>query len=309
MDVIHSTTQDTPAATNNNNSVVFANAPSRTSLQGLPPELRNNIFKYVAATQDRYVLGRRFHQSLQFRQDRSLIEHLHSSVALHPLSVTCRQMQAEFSGLHLAASESRWVLVVNNFDVEQVEGFGGLVDGFERDTTDNTAVPGPGYFKVVDWDYDDSGHYETPIHSPTVVLRFQMDRDARKMANYLYEEVSQYVGETQMPWRGEHDDPKGAAFGFAEIVTTYTPYYSAEVDRKKSMTLRQAKDFECMLKYLSRRVGDILSDEPWLTGLITPYAYIEQCWFDPFFAAVEAMRSAREKKLKLEGLEKAGVTT
>jgi hypothetical protein len=105
-------------------------------------------------------------------------------------------MQAEFPGLHLAASESRWVLVVNNFDIEQVEAFGELVDGFGCETTDNTAVQGPGYFKVVEWDYDGSGHFETPIHTPTVVLRFQVDRDARKMANYLYEEVSQYIGET-----------------------------------------------------------------------------------------------------------------
>lgn len=35
--------------------------------------------------------------------------------------MTCRQMNREFQHLHISAKESEWVLVINNFDIDQIK--------------------------------------------------------------------------------------------------------------------------------------------------------------------------------------------
>lgn len=94
--------------------------PSREST-GYPSRAQS---KFVADTEERIVLGRRF---VEARKDKSLPlkQCFDSAVALHALSMTCHQMLEEFQSIHHSSTshDARWVLIVNNFDFDQIEAF------------------------------------------------------------------------------------------------------------------------------------------------------------------------------------------
>ena len=99
-------------------------------MQGIPPELRNQIYGLVVAipTDNRIILGRKLAQAAKkLEYDGDVREQALSTVVQHPLSMTCRQIRAEFqSGFQDAYTRSQsqsYEFVVNNFDIEQLKLF------------------------------------------------------------------------------------------------------------------------------------------------------------------------------------------
>lgn len=81
------------------------------------------IYQHLAATEDCIVLGRRFVEVHIGDEELSLDQCFHTAVALHPLSMTCRQMRDECQDLHFSDPNPQWVLVINNFDIQQITIF------------------------------------------------------------------------------------------------------------------------------------------------------------------------------------------
>lgn len=117
-------------------SITSATTPTTTpavnmlpqaSLQGLPQELRDKIYAYLRATEEGVVQGRRF---VELRKNESLTldECFRSAVSQNPLSMTCRQMLKEYDDYKLKTGDSAWAIVVNNFDITQLELFSEYVD-------------------------------------------------------------------------------------------------------------------------------------------------------------------------------------
>ena len=67
------------------------------TLQGIPPELRNQIYGLVVATptDNRIILGRKLAQAAKkLEYDGDVREQALSAVVQHPLSMACRQIRA-----------------------------------------------------------------------------------------------------------------------------------------------------------------------------------------------------------------------
>lgn len=104
-----------------------ASAPQPTLL-GLPAELRNDIYLFVAAGSTRPLLASRLMQleeqtttSPDNRNNVTPETVLNRAVGLHPLSRTCRQLRDEFQPVFLHESAPYHRLIINNFDVAQTE--------------------------------------------------------------------------------------------------------------------------------------------------------------------------------------------
>lgn len=95
--------------------------PLKSTLQTLPRKLRDMIYDFVAATEERIVLGRRMVEAE--KKNNKYDECFKQAVTLHPLSMTCHQFRDEFQDVHFAAVGPRWILLVNNFDLEQLSAF------------------------------------------------------------------------------------------------------------------------------------------------------------------------------------------
>jgi hypothetical protein len=74
---------------------------SKPSLKTLPQELRDQIYSYLAATEGRIVLGRRMVDACREGRPQTLYKSFEEAIALHPLSMTCRQFRDEFQKLHV----------------------------------------------------------------------------------------------------------------------------------------------------------------------------------------------------------------
>lgn len=271
-DTTHTTADSKVAAgtttATNNTSAPSGKEPARASLMGIPPEMRNNIYKQVAAIEDRLVLGKRIAQP---RGTKSHIEHLHSAVLSHPLSMTCHQIRNEFSGLDLAATEPRWVLVVNNLDLNQANLFSEIFDEIEDDV------------------------------ERRVVLRLQLDNNALESAKEFCGSVVSGNGGAPSPLcfgEDDHDDDdlECGGFGIVEIVTSIDPEHAAGVDAAEQMTLGEAVRIEKMFKGLRRLCGTDHGPVHSWDLLTHPFDCMEHCWFEPFYEAVEAMREAKYTK-------------
>lgn len=205
--------------------------PLRASLQGLPRELRDKIYEHLATTEERIVLGRRFTRPwlhADYYWD-SIEQAFESSLALHPLSMTCRQMRKEFQPFHVSALEAPWVFLVNNFDVPQLETFGGY---FQSDN----------YWQAGE-------HAEWTSEIPDCILRLQMDRDAVRSAS----ELCQYVRAHKYSFPIANDsDLEYLANGEGMFTMQYTPrvYNSIFGRHNRAMSLGKAKH----VKYLFRKL-------------------------------------------------------
>lgn len=102
----------------------------------------------------------------------SLDDCFDSAVALHPLSMTCKQMHAEFQYIHFTATKARWTLSVNNFNLDQLELFGYYIDSevFSEDIT---------------WVADKACMPSRPVNNVDFALRFQTDENAAGSAAEL----------------------------------------------------------------------------------------------------------------------------
>lgn len=188
--------------------------PPKPTLQTIPRELRDSIYKLVAATEERIVLGRRMVEARKNDSTWSLDQCFDAAVALHPLSMTCRQFRDEFQDEHISAPKATWVLLVNNFDLEQLQIFNDYIQSEE-------------YIKVTGYElYDKAYLLMVPTFNLNVTLRSQMDNQAPYSASELCREI--YFGQ-----RG--DAPPSLAdygltkrwIGIADISTQYVPRTTA----------------------------------------------------------------------------------
>ncbi|GAB7335569.1 hypothetical protein MBLNU13_g07904t1 [Cladosporium sp. NU13] len=102
--------------------------PAAPTLQGIPAELRDEIYGLVADDPSRkpIILGRKVAQAVkQFLFDGDIREQALSAIVQHPLEMTCQQMRAEFqAGFNVDYARSQtYELVVDNFDFEQFRLF------------------------------------------------------------------------------------------------------------------------------------------------------------------------------------------
>jgi hypothetical protein len=119
-----------PDGETQSDSAMATAAPASPTLQGIPAELRNKIYGYLALTTPRNVSG---HKLLMLRQQLrsiyfrgrsiSLWEQFQLATAVHPLTLTCRQIRTEFSSVLATTAGQTYCLIVDNFDSEQFELF------------------------------------------------------------------------------------------------------------------------------------------------------------------------------------------
>lgn len=140
----------------------------RASLQGLPRELRDNIYEHLAATDERIYLGKHFSKlNVSESRPRYIAQYFEPALALHPLSMTCHQMRREFQHLHANSVEAKRVFVINNFDLDQVQDLSKFLDSLAT---------------VLEL----GGH---SYRDPKLILRLQIDNDVARSASELCEHI------------------------------------------------------------------------------------------------------------------------
>jgi hypothetical protein len=274
------------------------NTPPAASLQGLPRELRDLIYEFVADTEEIIVLGRRMVEVHRANSAWSLDRYSDGAIALHSLSMTCRQFRDEFRDIQVGGYKPSWVLLVNNFDLKQLQIFSDYIQSEE-------------YLKVVE--YEECPEIETcevdqhePIYNTGVTLRFQMDDRAVDSARALCKLVY-FENGTEPPSLCDEsirdsESPRNNWFGIAEIITEYHHRTTASLDARYSMPLRDA---QCIKRMFSKLCSNI-EKMPMYNGegmgerfarhreMPKSLFYMEQCWFEPFYTAVQGMPGAEK---------------
>jgi hypothetical protein len=108
----------------------MAVTPPRASLQGIPPELRNNIFNRVAADLDEVsIIGCKL--SGAPCSALGAANRMWNAIAKHPLSQTCRMLRREFNPIHryhvMTKGVPKYILELENYDVDHMERLGDLI--------------------------------------------------------------------------------------------------------------------------------------------------------------------------------------
>lgn len=236
------------------------------SLQTLPRELRDMIYEFIAETEDRIVLGRRMLEARKANNTWTLDKCFDEAVALHPLSMTCWQFRNEFQPVHFSARRPWWILLVNNFDLEQLQIFSDYIQSEE-------------FIKVRDdWYWGEEGDadelYGVPAYNTSVSLRFQIDDDAQHSAGQLCKHVLYRRGDA--PASLCDDEAYKKWLGLAEISTGYVRRTKDLAERtkpawyyRKSMTPDEAKvirsAFEDLRDHIERTPNYDEAVEPFLS--------------------------------------------
>jgi hypothetical protein len=102
-----------------------ADPPPDASFLGIPPEMRNAIYRLVADDIDEVnIIGHKLDPSKAASKDH---EWLWDAIAKHPLSQTCRQLRQEFDPVHrrcaLTTGVARYHLELEDFDVGRIKTF------------------------------------------------------------------------------------------------------------------------------------------------------------------------------------------
>lgn len=255
--------------------------PPRASLQGIPRELRDRIYQHLADSEDRFVLGWRF---VEARKDESLSFDtcFDTAIALHPLSMTCRQMLEEYRDAHFSAFEPEWIFVVNNFDLNQLDIFSEYVDKEDFFTTKEA---------------------RTQRDPPAFSLRLQMDNRVVGSMRKFCEKIREVDSEAEMQYEiameededndeeNDHEsidsylafltpsDESVRRLGGAHILTQYRKRTTGSVNEDLQMSFENTEGVEALYQKLTE---DISSD--WCADLT---ATIEHFWVDPFSEAVK----------------------
>jgi hypothetical protein len=218
---------------------------TKPSLQTLPRELRDLIYDFVAATEERIVLGRRMVEARQNNSTWTLDKCFDEAIALHPLSMTCRQFRDEFHDAHISAPNAPWVLLVNNFHLEQLQIFSDYIQSEE-------------YIKVTghDLNSEDCWPYSPPIYNQDISLRFQMDDLAPHSASEFCK-TAFFEHRGNAPPSLADEDVNEVWLGFANFATEYVPRTTAPVANRQSMTLEQATNIKAMFEALYRQIAEL----------------------------------------------------
>jgi hypothetical protein len=282
-------------ATHNDKTGISDDTLSKPTLQTLPRELRDLIYDFVAATEERIVLGRRMTEARNKRyKTETLYESFKGAIALHPLSMTCHQLLGEFQKVHVATSQARWTLVVNNFDLDQIKNFSDFIQSGQY-----IKVTGGSFHQKKD-DCEESWIHQVPSYNFDVSLRFQMDNHGLKSAADLRRYLLRHAGEAPRSLANPNITKRW--FGVADISTQYVPRTSAPVDERHSMTLEQAESIQSELYDVRETLFDVL-DELEMCGerdfggevVADSYGYMQWCWFEPFSDAYVRMLEADER--------------
>lgn len=209
--------------------------PAQPTLQGIPGEIRNHIYELVAAatTETRTILGRKLAQAVKRGDHDGDIRKQALSVTLqHPLSMTCRQIRAEFSRFHDTFVRSKtggFEFVVNNFDVEQMQ----LFEKFNR-ARRNAGIILVKAPTLVRRDIELSW-----LKRVSIKVRFQMDNKIASSAAALDDlmELCRTGKERDMTKEG----PLPVVQDYT-LALTYRDFLTGVVDTSKTVTVAQAKE-------------------------------------------------------------------
>lgn len=243
------------------------------------------IYEYLAATEDRIVLGRRMVEAVKSDSTEDLDDCFEQATALHPLSMTCHQFRDEFQEVHTEATEPLWILLVNNFDLEQLRIFSEYIAMDESIIASN----------VYDEEFDPCNF---PDYEPDISLRFQMDdralMSATNFCHNVYFDCKGAAPESLTDYAAEYK-----ILSVAEIVTEYVPRTTTGKKKERSLKLEEAQRIETMLRALRGKVEGMPRYE-WegirgpfgrkLGRVPNSFAYMEQCWFEPFYKAFNLWR-------------------
>lgn len=105
-----------------------AGPPPEASLLGIPPELRNEIYRLVVDDIDEVdIIGRKLKWKEATPGDHAW---LWDAMAKHPLNQACRQTRQEFDPIHqrraLVTGVARYRLELENFDLDRIKDFNKL---------------------------------------------------------------------------------------------------------------------------------------------------------------------------------------
>ena len=252
--------------------------PPRASLQGLPRELRDQIYEQLAETEERIVLGWRFLQVWEHGDvSLSLDDCFDSAVALHPLSMTCKQMPADFQYIHFTATKARWTLSVNNFKLDQLELFGYYIDSGS-------------FIEDITWMSSKACMSSRPVYNVDLAFRFQMDENAAGSAAEL-------CGLVLSSDRDNYDTMRvvqRCTSITAEVAARYSYRTTAPSKRIQSMTAQDAISIDYWLISLRPEalLWDLRARTEWERCNLCDM--MEEYWFKPFSRAVNDIEATRE---------------
>jgi hypothetical protein len=260
--------------------------PPQASLLGIPQELRDQIYGYLTEDEERIILGWRFVENYKRHYPALSYEDCFTSaIALHPLSMTCKQMLHEFQPELLRATKTRWTLVVNNFDLEQLQFFSDFVNtGISVKPTDRwfalVAANKPKHFRLcLELEYN-----------VQLRLRFQMDNKATPSVAKLCD----LFLSTNLD---DHDTTR--AFRWCKLADVEV------APRYRSRTGVSAKFIHSMTKQEADRVGISLKDccQEFIESMGNRRRhYVDELlesvphWIVLFLVAVDDMKLARKKR-------------
>jgi len=261
--------------------------PPQASLLGLPQELKDQIYGYLTEGEDRIILGWRFVEAYKRRYYPALSheECFTSAIALHPLSMTCKQMLHEFQPVHLRATKLRWTFLVNNFDLEQLMLLSGYVN---NELLANSIIPSR------EWKDARNACMPLPFTSHVdFTLRFQMDNNAVGSADKLRD----------IFWSSCLDDCRAIeAFEWIEyanheVATLYNPRTGGSAKHVRSMTKAEATRIEFTFRdlYCTVESAEIRTEQRNGIHYRDRGEYlIEVAWFRAFYEAVNDMGLGKE---------------
>ena len=245
-------------------------AATRT-LQGIPGELRNEIYGFVAddPTRKPIILGRKVAQAArQYLFDGDIREQALSAIVQHPLEMTCQQIRAEFhTGFRDNYARSQtYEFVVDNFDFEQMKLFEEL----------QYAKHGDPLRAVKSRSQLDRDRRLVWMRDVSFELRFQMDHD-------VVASVSALANSLELCSQGmERYTNVPNSYGFLNVNNftvsfKHHTHLGGIVNPAETMTIAQAQKALKSLKELKKKcsepmVGKLLNR---FTGLLDAHAYLE----------------------------------
>lgn len=110
----------------------MAGPPLRASLEGIPPELRNNIYNKVAADLDEVsIIGRKLKPMKANCSEEEAKGRMWHAIAKHPLAQTSRTLRKEFNPIHryhvMVKGVTKYILELENYDLDRMERLADLV--------------------------------------------------------------------------------------------------------------------------------------------------------------------------------------
>ena len=244
-----------------------------TSLQGILSEPRNEIYGLVAADTPQMptILGRKVAQSARnFEYEGDIRAQALSAIVQHPLSMTTRQVRAEFqSGFNDdSARHQTYEFVVDNFDFEQLKLFEELQhakhgDRFRLVKSRSQMMRD----RALAW-----------LSKVSFTLRLQMDQDVVASVTTLTKSL-ELCSQGHQPYSNVPYSQEFLDVDDYLMIFKYRDMFSGVVDEAKTMTIAQATEaFEVLRK--SREDG--VHGGPMLykllmrfTALLDGHAYLE----------------------------------